>query len=110
MSKRHGNSEYWCFLEEGWDHKEVAIWKGPDGQETVIARAVDKYQAKAIVDALLNFRNTKTDKLGTKEIAFLEFVEAQCPEPYATMAANAILWEDLDVYNKLKSDFNVIYS
>lgn len=107
--KKYGNDHYWFFLETGYSHKEVAIWRGPEGEETIIARATDKYEAQAIVDALLNVKNSGEKKFGKKELAFLEFVESNCPEPYSTMAGNAIMWNDFDSYNKLKSDFNLIY-
>lgn len=109
-SKRYGNDHFWCFIEEGWNGKEVAVWKGPEGQEEIIARAKDKYEAKLIVDALLNYSNVEDkSKFGKKEMAFLEFVITHCVEPYATMASNAILWNDRDTYNKLKTDFPTIY-
>lgn len=110
-AKKYGNDKFWCFIEDGWDSKEVAIWKGPQDQEEVIARALNKYDAKTIVDALLHHTviEDKT-KFGKKEICFLEFVMANCVEPYATMASNAMLWNDKETYNKLKSDFPVIYS
>lgn len=110
-AKKYGNDHYWCFLEKEWTGKEVAIWKGPDGQEQVIARAKDKYEARLIVDALLNYTYIEdSTKFGKKELAFLEFVCAHCPEPYTTMAQNAILWNDHDAYEKLKKDFPTIYS
>jgi hypothetical protein len=106
--KRYGNSNYWTFIEDGWSGKEAAIWKGPEGAEEIIARAKDKYQAKTIVDALLH--HVYTDKgLSNKELAFLEFVTAQCPEPYSTMASNAILWKDKEAYNNIKQKFSEIY-
>jgi hypothetical protein len=108
MSKKYGNSVYWCFIEEGWSGKEVAIWKGPEGAEEIIARAKDKYEAKTIVDALLHHVSTDTG-LSNKELAFLEFVTAQCVEPYATMASNAILWKDKAAYDNLKQKFAEIY-
>jgi len=110
-SKKYGNDNYWCFIEDGWTGKEVAIWKGPKEQEEIIARASNKYEAKNIVDALLQY-NTIEDKtkFSKKELAFLEFVSSNCVEPYATMASNAILWNDWSVYNKLKTDFPTIYS
>jgi hypothetical protein len=109
--KRHGNNNYWCFLEDGWNGKEVAIWKGPEGAEEIVARASDKYEAKRIVDALLNYAMVEdTTKFGKKEMVFLEFVCANCVEPYSTMASNAILWNDVDTYNKLKTDFPKIYA
>ena len=112
MSKKYGNDNYWAFLEdEGkvtWG-KEVAIWKGPEGSEEIIARAKDKYEAKNIVDALLKYVNTTTS-LSNKEVAFLDFVVAQCVEPYATMASNAILWQDKVAYESLKNQFPKIYS
>lgn len=109
--KKYGNDHYWTFIEEGWNGKEVAIWKGPDGQEEVIARAKNKYDAKFIIDALLNYAcvEDKT-KFGKKELAFLEFVCSNCIEPYATMASNAIIWNDREAYDKLKNDFPTIYS
>jgi hypothetical protein len=108
---KYGNDKFWCFIEDKWTGKEVAIWKGPKDQEEVIAHAVNKYEAKSIVDALLS-HNTAEDKnkFSNKELAFLEFVTAHCIEPYATMASNAVLWNDWEVYNKLKSEFPVIYS
>jgi hypothetical protein len=110
-AKKYGNDKFWCYIEDKWDGKEVAIWKGPEDQEEVIARAVNKYEAKSIVDALLSYASTEdTSKFSNKELAFLEFVMAHCVEPYSTMASNAVLWNDWDVYKKLKSDFNVIYS
>lgn len=109
-TKRYGNNNYWCYLEDGYG-KEVAIWEGLENTEQVIGRAKDKYSAKLLVDALLNFvhLDDKT-KFGKKELVFLEFVCANCVEPYATMASNTILWNDREAYNKLKSDFPVIYS
>jgi hypothetical protein len=110
-AKRYGNDHFWCFIEDGWNGKEVAVWKGPEDTEEVIARAKDKYEAKTIVDALLNYVHIEDKtKFGKKELAFLEFVASNCVEPYATMASNAILWNDRETYNKLKSDFPVIYS
>jgi hypothetical protein len=111
MNKKYGNDSYWCFVGEVWDGKEVAIWKGPSESEEIIARATNKFEAKNIVDALLN-NKSDVDKhsLGKKELAFLEFLAANAVEPYSTMANNAILWKDVDAYNKLKSDFAVIYS
>lgn len=110
-AKKYGNEKYWCFIEDGWDGKEVAIWRGPADKEEVIARATDKYEAKAIVDALLNYVSIEDQcKFGKREAAFLEFIMANCQEPYATMASNALLWNDKETYKKLKSDFPVIYS
>jgi hypothetical protein len=111
MSEQYGNDIYWCFLDDEWNAREIAIWKGPKNHEEIIARASDKYEAKRIVDALLNLNNsTQGIVLNKKALAFLEFVKANCPEPYSTMAANAILWNDQEVYKKLLSDFPVIYS
>jgi hypothetical protein len=110
-TKKYGNDRFWCFIEDGWNGKEVAIWKGPTDTEEVIARATDKYEAKIIIDALLNHVDIEDKtKFGKKEMAFLEFVCSNCVEPYSTMASNAILWNDHDVYNKLKTEFPVIYS
>ena len=53
-TKKYGNDRYWCFIEDGWNGKEVAVWCGPSENERVIARANDKYDAKKIVDALLH--------------------------------------------------------
>lgn len=108
--KKHGNSEFWCFIPEGWSGKEVAIWKGPEGHEEIIARAKDKYEAKNIVDALLKHSNADAGALSNKELAFLEFVCAHCVEPYATMASNAILWKDHAGYTDLRDKFPQIYA
>ena len=108
---KYGNEHYWAFIEDGWNGKEVALWKGPSDVAEIFARAKDKYEAKVIIDALLNYVQVEDKtKLGKKELAFLDFVCANCVEPYATMAHNAILWNDHDAYNKLKSEFPVIYS
>jgi hypothetical protein len=107
--KKYGNDNYWCFLPVGWTGKEVAIWKGPSGQEEIIARAKDKYEAKVIIDALLKYINPNAGDLSKKELVFLEFVMAQCVEPYATMASNAILWKDHATYEDLKNTFSQIY-
>jgi hypothetical protein len=109
-AKRYGNDTFWCYIPEGWDGKEVAIWKGPEDHEQIIARAKDKYEAKNIVDALINFKNVDDTALSTKELAFLEFVTAHCVEPYATMASNAILWKDRQAYQDLRDKFPQIYS
>ena len=108
--KKYGNDNYWAFIPTAWDGKEVAIWKGPEGEEEVIARAKDKYEARTIIDALLKHVNTDTKGLSNKELAFLEFVTAHCVEPYATMASNAILWKDHAEYENLKNHFPQIYS
>lgn len=109
--KKHGNDHYWCFLPEGYNGKEIAIWKGPEGSEEIIARAKDKYEAKTIVDALLKYTNVEDNtQLTKKELAFLEFVWSNCVEPYATMASNAILWNDKTAYEDLKTKFPTIYS
>lgn len=110
-STRYGNDHYWCFIEDGWNGKEVAVWRGPKDNEEIIARAKDKYEAKTIVDALLQFTSVEDkNKFSKKEMVFLEFVTSNCMEPYATMASNAILWNDWDTYKKLKNDFGMIYS
>lgn len=109
--KKYGNGNYWCFIEDGWNGKEVAIWRGPEGQEEIIARAKDKYEAKTIVDALLKHTEIEDkSKFSKKEMVFLAFVESNCVEPYSTMASNAILWNDWETYKKLKDEFPVIYS
>lgn len=111
MSEKYGNYNYWCFLEDNFNEREIAIWKAINNNPYIIARAIDKYEAKLIVDALLVFKNTNQGIiLDKKALAFLEFVKATCPEPYATMAANAILWNDKETYKKLLSDFAVVYS
>ena len=107
-TKKYGNNNYWAFIEDEPNGKEVAIWKGPEDKERIIGRAVDKYQAIVMVDALLNYVWGDV-KIGPKEMAFLEFVEGHCVEPYATMAANAILWKDLDTYKNLVNKFPEIY-
>lgn len=110
-SKKYGNDKYWCFIEDEWSAREIAIWRGPKESEEIVARAPNKYDAKLIVDALTQYRTTEDKHIFTKkELAFLEFITAHCVEPYSTMAANAIIWNDWDTYNKLKSDFNQIYS
>jgi hypothetical protein len=110
-AKKYGNDYFWTFIEDGWNGKEVAIWKGPEDTAEVIARAKDKYEAKTIVDALLNYIHLEDKtKLSNKELAFLEFVTVNCVEPYSTIASNAIIWNDREAYNKLKSEFSVIYS
>lgn len=108
--KKYGNERFWAFIGDGWSEKEIAIWKGPKEQEEIIARAKNKYEARLIIDALLNYTLVEDKNgLGNKEVAFLEFVCANCNEPYATMASNAILWKDREVFNKLKNDFPTIY-
>ena len=110
-SVKYGNNNYWCFIEKEWSPREVAIWKGPDGNETIIARACDKYEAKTIVDALLKHTNVEDGlQLNKKELAFLEFVCFNCVEPYATMASNAVLWKDREAYKDLRDKFPQIYS
>lgn len=111
-TEKYGNDHFWCFIENKWNQREVAIWVGNENVEPrILARANDKYDAKQIVDALLNYVHVEdTTKLGKKEQAFLEFVQTHCVEPYSTMATNAILWNDRETYNKLKSEFPVIYS
>lgn len=107
--KKYGNDSYWCYLEDGWSGKEVAIWKGPEEQETVIARVKDKYEARHIIDALINYKKAADADLSPKELAFLEFVSSHCVEPYATMASNAIIWRDHDAFEKLKNKFAEFY-
>lgn len=107
---KYGNDHYWCFVENKWSGREVAIWHGNgEGTEEIIARASNKYEAKGIIDALLKHSNEETTGLAKKELAFLEFVTAHCVEPYATMASNAILWNDHSAYEDLKNKFSTIY-
>ena len=70
--KRYGNDFYW-FFEEVTNNKEIAIWTTDNtGQPFIMARAISKYDAKTIVDALLSFTNTADkSKLSNKELAFL---------------------------------------
>lgn len=108
--KKYGNDQYWIFISSGWNEKKIAVWrKNIDGGE-VIAHAKDKYEAKLIIDALLNYTVKDIGALGKKELAFLEFVCSNCVEPYATMASNTIMWNDREAYEKLKNDFPTIYS
>ena len=114
MSKRHGNDLFWCFLEDGWEtSRPIEIWHSiGQGAEEVMAHGTDKYNAMQVVDALIthdNVSDNPENKLTKKELALMSFIESQCPEPYCTMAANAIMWNDKDLYNKLKSQFSVIY-
>jgi len=92
--KKYGNDNFWCFIPEGWSGKEVAIWKGPEGHEEIIARASNKYEAKNIVDALLKNNHADAGGLSTKELAFLEFACAHC---------------DKSAYEDLKNKFPRIY-
>lgn len=111
--RRYGNDHYWAFLEIVPSGREVAIYQAIDGEENaprIVARATSKYDATMIIDSLISYKNTSQPSLLKKEILFLEFVKANCPEPYSTMAANAILWNDKEAYNKLRMDFPVIYS
>ena len=114
MSKRYGNDLFWCFTEEGWDNnRPIEIWQAIGlGHEEVMAYATDKYNAMQVVDALIVAENVNEDagnKLIKKEIELLSFIEARCPEPYSTMATNAIMWNDRGVYKTLKAKFNEIY-
>lgn len=111
--KRYGNDHYWAFVEIVPSGREIPIYQSIIGEENaprIVARATSKYDATVIVDALISHKNTSQLILAKKEIVFLEFVKANCPEPYSTMAANAILWNDKETYNKLRTDFPVIYS
>lgn len=115
MSKKYGNDWAWCFLEDGWEFsRPIEIWHTLGmGQEEVIAHATDKYNAMQIVDALILSNNTKgnsKNQLTKKEIVFLQFVSSNCPEPWSTMADNAIMWSDRMVYETLKSKFSEIYT
>jgi hypothetical protein len=112
-TKKYGNDDYWSFFEDGWDNREVAIWKKIENihkPEEIVARAIDKYEAKIIIDALLKYANTKDgSNLTKKETVFLQFVCSNCIEPYVTMASNALLWQDKRVYQELKHKFPTIY-
>ena len=75
-----------------------------------MCRARDKYEAQVLVDALLNYTYVdKDNKFTKKELVFLDFVKANCVEPYATMASNTILWNDRPTYEKLVNEFPTIY-
>lgn len=109
-SNKYGNDHYWCFLDDVSVTKEIAIWKGPSDSEEIIARASGKYDARIIIDALLNYVNVEDKKFGKRELVFLEFGVSHFPEPYSTMATNAIIWNDREIYEKLKSEFSKIYN
>ena len=110
--KKYGNDFAWCYIEEPDTSGLIAIWKtlGP-GQEDVIGYASDKYNAQLLVDALISHENTiSNDKQLTKrEVTFLQFVSAHCPEPWATKANNAIMWNDREAFNLIKESFSKIY-
>jgi hypothetical protein len=115
-SNKYGNDNFWCFIESySVKNKEIAIWHGystssPPTSE-IIARAIDEFEAKKIIDALIAFDSNKSvGELSKKELAFLEFIEAKCQEPYSTMAGNAIIWKDREAYFGLLSKFSSIYS
>lgn len=110
MSEKYGNNHFWCFIEENWNGKEVAIWSAENHEEFIIARASDNYEAKRLIDALINYTPIKPDRLNKKQLAFLEFVCYNCQEPYSTMAGNAIMWNDVDAYKNLIEKFYMIYS
>jgi len=114
MTKRYGNDLVWCFLEDGWEtNRPIEVWHSiGKGLEEVMAHATDKYNAMQIVDALILSNNVNEDpvnKLSKKEIELLSFIESRCQEPYSTMAGNAIMWNDREVYTTLKAKFNEIY-
>lgn len=115
--KRYGNDHYWTYLEDPFNRSEYIIWEKSEVSDelgrsspTKLAITANKYDAKRIVDALLVYKNNDVSVLGKKELIFLDFVKANCPEPYSTIAANAILWNDKQAYNKLRNEFPVIYS
>ena len=113
-TKKHGNDHFWTFFEDGYDPTQtIDIWQSLGaGSEEVMAHATDKYNAQQIVDALIIADNVDDDvdnKLTKKEVVFLDFVASNCGEPSATMARNAIMWNDRAVYTELKAKFNEIY-
>lgn len=113
MPTKHGNDNFWCFLEptDSIIKREIAIWKGPTGEAEIIARATDQYEAKRIVDALCSFKpSSDKNTLDKKSVTFLNFVRSHCKEPYATRATNALMWEDKEEYQKLLEEFPVLYS
>ncbi len=113
MSKKYGNSNTWCFTEDGWEaSRPIEIWQSVGEGEEVIAHATDKYNAQRLVDALILSEKVGSDpknKLTKREIVFLQFVSSTCPEPWTTMADNAIMWNDREAYNTLKAKFSEIY-
>jgi hypothetical protein len=112
--KKHGNDQFWCFLDDGrGTNRTIEIWQsiGAD-QEEIMAYGNDRYNAMQIVDALIladKVNDNADNKLNKHEMMFLQFVESNCQEPFSTMAGNAILWSDREVYNNLKSKFKEIY-
>ncbi len=107
---KHGNDIYWTFVEELPTGRELGIWQKLGEECFLLAKTFDKYSAISIVNALIAYKPEHQETLSKKELVFLDFVKANCPEPYSTMAINAIAWNDRDVYNKLRNDFPVIYS
>lgn len=112
MSGKYGNDVFWCFPDDVPIGRSVAIWKRTSEREEIIAHGDDFYEAKFIVDALIFYHNNNPQfgLLKKKELAFLDFLKAHAPEPYATMASNTIMWNDRETYNKLLADFPVLYS
>jgi hypothetical protein len=114
MSKRYGNDRVYCFLEEGWENaRHIEIWHCIGiGLEEVMAHATDRWNAMQIVDALITAENVKDDgenKFTKRQIQLLEFVAATSVEPYTTMANNALLWEDQELYTTVKAKIQEIY-
>jgi hypothetical protein len=107
---KHGNDLYWTFLEEIPSGREIGIYQKLGDEYFLLAKTFDKYSAMAIVNALIAYKPDHQNTLSKKELAFLDFVKAYCPEPYSTMAMNAIMWNDKESYKKLRNDFPVIYS
>ncbi len=111
-NKKYGNEEFWCILNKSTDcNKEVTIWRMIDTAEIFIATAIDNFEAKFIIDALINYIPPEDkNKFTKKEIVFLEFGVAHFKEPYKTMASNAIIWNDREMYGRLIEKFAKFYA
>lgn len=114
MSKKYGNSDFWCFLEEEWTvDRPIEIWHDIGGDESeVMASATDKFNAMQIVDSLCFYsknKNNPNNLLTKHEQLFLHFVKQNCPEPLATTAENALLWHDREAYKYVKAKFAEFY-
>ena len=108
---KYGNNDFWCILNNTINNDPVVIWKQTDSDEISIATAIDNFEAKYIVDALVNYIPPKDKNTFTKkETVFLEFGVAHFTEPYKTMASNAIIWNDREVYNRLIAKFSKFYA
>jgi len=111
MTKKYGNDKVWVYFSDEESPNEYIIWNNVGETPMKLAVCYSKYDAKLIVNGIIDYlnNNKSQSQFSKQQTVFCEFISSNCKEPWATMARNAVLWNDVEIYNNLKNRFSEIY-